>query len=72
MIYDYKCNECSEIFEVFATLAEKEKGLNPKCPKCSSKDTHQVISVFNIGGTSKKGGNMNPPMCGPIAGAGCC
>ena len=73
MIYDYKCNHCLETFEVWATLAEKEKGLQPKCPKCSSEDTHQVISAVNVGGNSKAGGSMSmPPMCGPAAGPGCC
>ena len=73
MIYDYKCNKCDEIFEVWTTLAEKEKGLHPKCPRCSSEDTRQMIGVVNVGGSSKTGGGMGmPPMCGPAAGAGCC
>ncbi len=75
MIYDYKCKQCSEIFEVWATLAEKEKGLQPECPKCQSKETKQMMGALSIGGGSSKsgnsgGGDMPPPMCGP--GAGCC
>lgn len=73
MIYDYKCNKCGEVFEVWTTLAEKEKGLRPKCPKCSSEDTRQMMSTVGLGGSSKTGGGMNmPPMCGPAAGTGCC
>lgn len=73
MIYDYKCTQCGETFEVWATLAEKEKGLRPECPKCSSKNTRQMMSAVSIGGSSKTGSNMNmPPMCGPAAGPGCC
>ena len=73
MIYDYKCNHCLETFEVWATLAEKEKGLQPKCPKCSSEDTRQVIGAVALGVTSKGSSDINlPPTCGPAAGPGCC
>lgn len=71
MIYDYKCARCGEIFDVWATLAEKEKGLRPQCPKCNSEDTRQMIGSVNLAGNLKTGGGM-PPMCGPAAGPGCC
>jgi putative FmdB family regulatory protein len=73
MIYDYKCKQCGEVFEVWATLSDKEKGLQPECPKCQSKETKQMMGALSIGGGSSKfgnsgGGDMPPPVCGP----GCC
>lgn len=46
MIYEFQCNLCRTIFEVKASLAEKEKGLKPVCPKCNSNDTHQIVASF--------------------------
>ncbi|MGC8580355.1 MAG: FmdB family zinc ribbon protein [bacterium] len=40
MIYEFQCRQCSTIFEIKATLAEKEKGLKPRCPRCNSDNTH--------------------------------
>jgi putative FmdB family regulatory protein len=72
MIYDYKCKRCGEAFEVWATLAEKEGGLQPECPKCQSKETKQMMGALSIGGgstkSSSRGEDIPPPMCGP----GCC
>lgn len=73
MIYEYQCSECEEVFEVQATLAQKEAGLQPSCPKCGSQQTRQIYRSFNIGGTMKPSGGGNlPPGCGPGFGAGCC
>lgn len=73
MIYDYKCTECGEVFEVWATLAEKEKGLRPQCPKCKCEDTRQMMAAVGLAGSSNSSGNTDVgPMCGPAAGPGCC
>jgi putative FmdB family regulatory protein len=68
--YEYVCTECGERTEVQATISEKEKGLNVSCLKCGSKKVAQVFGNFTMIGSSK--GSYNPPMCGPIAGPGCC
>ena len=70
MIYDYQCRNCQEVFEVWATLAQKEAGLQPQCPKCGSVATRQIIHSVNLAGGMKpsNGGSLSPPGCGP----GCC
>ena len=73
MIYEYECNNCGETFDVWATLAEKEKGIKPVCPKCNSDDTYQVLGSVNVGISSKSGARGGvPPGCGTLSGAGCC
>jgi len=42
-VYEYMCCDCREVTEVRATLAEKEKGLEQKCPKCGSKNMEQYF-----------------------------
>lgn len=68
--YEYACTECKEKVEIRATISEKEKGLNPTCPKCGSKKMVRVFGSFMVLGSSK--GSGMPPMCGPQAGPGCC
>lgn len=72
-IYIFKCNECENTYEINASINEKEAGLKPKCPRCSSENSRQLItSVFSIRGGGGGGGNMPFGGCGPGAGAGCC
>ncbi|MCM8819388.1 MAG: zinc ribbon domain-containing protein, partial [Candidatus Omnitrophica bacterium] len=63
--YEYLCLDCHNKFDVKATLAEKERGLKPECPKCHSKNTAQVFSNFMVMGGSKSensnvGGGVRP------------
>lgn len=68
--YEYVCLECAKKTEVQASISEKEKGLNLKCPRCGSKKMVQLFGSFMLKSSSK--GNSNPPICGPQAGPGCC
>jgi putative FmdB family regulatory protein len=73
--YDYGCIDCGERFEVTATLSEKEKGLEPMCPKCDSKHTVQLFNnVFFLksAGQSTNAAFQASGCCGPNAGPGCC
>ena len=71
MTYEYRCKDCARTFEVTATIAEKERGLHPKCPHCGSKATSQVFTSFGVlpgsGGraAARPGGGCAP-------GSGCC
>lgn len=70
-LYDYMCIQCQSVFEVRATFKEKEAGLEIECPKCNSKEIHQMISA----GLVLRGSNvasLSMPTCGPNAGPGCC
>ena len=71
MIYAYQCEKCGTGFTVRATVAEKSRGLDLRCPKCGEKDLTQdlrgVGMAFGSGGPS--GG---PPWLGCGPGAGCC
>ena len=43
-LYDYQCDQCQAVFEVRATFKEKAAGLEPGCPQCPSKKTHQLLT----------------------------
>ena len=52
MIYEFQCGACNTIFEVRASLAEKEKGLKPRCPECRSPKTQQIVAAFAMGSSA--------------------
>ncbi|MGQ9494291.1 MAG: FmdB family zinc ribbon protein [Anaerolineae bacterium] len=41
--YEFQCGDCGERFEIRASFKEKEKGLNPKCPRCGSENIGQIF-----------------------------
>ena len=69
-IYEYVCIKCGEKAEIRATIAEKEKGLDPTCPKCGKKKLAQVFGGFAVLTGSR--GSGSGPVCPPSAGPGCC
>ncbi len=71
MIYEYQCEKCGALTEVRASLAEKERGLQVKCPTCGSARVKQVFTAINVIAGPGRGSSM-PPGCGPGSGAGCC
>ena len=52
-VYEFQCQDCGKKFETVATLAEKEAGLDPACPKCGRKRVRQVFSRFTLLAGSK-------------------
>lgn len=61
--YEFQCGDCGARFEVRASFAEKEKGLEPRCPQCGSENVGQIIGnviLFSKSGrvdfTSEPGG----------------
>lgn len=70
-LYNFQCEQCSEVFEVRATFKEKEAGLEPECPYCHSRETHQLITAGLVLRGSN-GASLSLPACGPMAGPGCC
>jgi putative FmdB family regulatory protein len=71
-LYDYQCNKCQAVFEVRATFKEKEAGLEPECPQCHSKKTHQLLTSGLFLRKSDDGADLTWPGCGPNSGPGCC
>lgn len=71
MIYAYQCEKCGTGFTVRATVAEKSRGLEVRCPKCGEKDVAQDLRGVGMafGGRGPGGG---PPWSGCDPGAGCC
>jgi putative FmdB family regulatory protein len=47
-VYEFQCQNCGKKFEIVATLAEKEAGLDPTCPKCDRQGARQVFSRFTL------------------------
>lgn len=52
-VYEYECEDCGRKFDVLASLAEKEAGLEPVCPKCGSSRARQVFGRFTLLAGSK-------------------
>lgn len=68
-IYSFQCDQCKTLFEVRASYQEKEHGLKLVCPKCQSKDAHQVLTSATV--VSSHSDNSSS-CCGPNSGFGCC
>ena len=64
--YDFQCTQCGEHFEIYATLAQKEKGLAPRCPKCDSEQVQRIFDTLVL--ISR--GNKTKPISSP--GGSCC
>ena len=59
-VYEYVCPKCLSKFEVFASIAQKEKGLDPVCPKCGQTGARRVFSSVGI---STGGKSRSSPCC---------
>ena len=66
--YEFMCPKCCTRFDVFASMAEKERGIEPACPKCGATGARQVFSGVNVLGTRRG----NAPPCCPGLSTGCC
>jgi putative FmdB family regulatory protein len=64
--YEFECTQCQEKFEVFATIAQKEKGLAPRCPHCGSDQVQRILNTLVL--ISR--GNKDKPVSS--AGGSCC
>ena len=51
-IYEFECSDCNEQYEHLQRADEK-----PVCPKCGSKSSEKVFSMFS------KGASSNLPSC---------
>ena len=59
-VYEFQCQDCGKKFETVATLAEKEAGLDPACPKCDRHRARQVFSRFTLlAGSKTDGGDVD-------------
>lgn len=52
-VYEFQCQDCGKKFDIVATLAEREAGLDPTCPKCGRKRARQIFSRFTLIAGSK-------------------
>jgi len=68
-IYEFVCPACKARLEIMATVAEKEKGLKPVCPRCGYEKMIPVFGGFSIGSSR---GSSGGSFCPPTAGPGCC
>lgn len=71
-IYDYSCNDCGTTFEIRLSFSEKDKGVNPICPNCSSPNTRQIISGGTVLRTGLSQSRNTPNACPPRPGGSCC
>ena len=63
--YEFECMQCKGKFEVFATLAQKEKGLAPRCPNCGSEIVQRIFDSLAL--ISRSG-----EISAPSVGGSCC
>jgi len=71
-LYDFQCAHCKTVFEVQATFKEKDAGLEPQCPHCNSRRTHQLLTSGQFLRRSEVGGPGSSQSCGPNCGRGSC
>ncbi|MGQ9849545.1 MAG: FmdB family zinc ribbon protein [Aggregatilineaceae bacterium] len=60
--YAYQCEECGTEFDAFASIAKKEAGWQPRCPKCSSARIRQIFKTAPVIARSAQ----------PLPRGGCC
>lgn len=71
--YSFHCEQCTTTFDVRASIQEREAGLQPPCPKCTSRDVQQVITAGLLLHSNAGDRRAGPAVvCGPNAGPGCC
>ena len=65
-IYEYRCEKCGCEFEdlVFGEAT-------PPCPKCSSEDTHKLMSACRHTAGHNPGGYQGHTVPAPSGGGGC-
>lgn len=68
-VYEYACRDCADHVEVRATIAEKEAGLEPMCPRCGSASMQRLLTVF---ATRSAGAPAPAASGGGCCGGGCC
>jgi putative FmdB family regulatory protein len=44
-VYEYKCTACGHRFSLLESLSDGRTG--KECPKCGSRDTNRVLSIFS-------------------------
>ncbi len=54
-LYEFECRSCGERFELSLPMAQQPalKEEPPACPKCSSRQTRQLVSSFSCKPPSK-------------------
>ena len=72
MVYEYRCPRCDRPFEVYASLAEKERGLSPRCPQRGSEEVHRVFSPVMVLGARSNGTGPEDASNGYASGGCCC
>ena len=71
--YSFQCEKCTTTFDVRASIQEREAGLQPPCPKCTSLDVQQVITAGLLLHSNAGDRRAGPAVvCGSNAGPGCC
>jgi putative FmdB family regulatory protein len=71
--YAFHCEECETTFDVRASMQEREAGLQPACPKCTSREVQQVITAGLLLQSNAGDRRAGPAIvCGPNAGPRCC
>jgi len=69
-IFEYNCRDCGHQFEKLVNRSEQ-----PRCPSCQGSKLEQLLSVFAVGGATRKLAATPAGPCGACGdprGAGSC
>ncbi|MGH7177093.1 MAG: FmdB family zinc ribbon protein [Tepidisphaeraceae bacterium] len=71
-LYEYSCRDCDAQFEKLVKPAGESRVV--ACPKCGSKRTSRLLSVFAVAKGSSNSASRSTPqgMCGRCGGPGPC
>lgn len=47
-LYDYRCDECRQLFEARISLKERDEGVVPPCPGCTSRQVTQILKPVGL------------------------
>ncbi|MCX5801202.1 MAG: zinc ribbon domain-containing protein [Candidatus Eisenbacteria bacterium] len=68
-IYEFKCRSCGKKFEKLCAIG-KDTGIG--CPKCGSRKSERLFSLFGVGSSLKSGaGSHSKSSCGSCGGGSC-
>jgi putative FmdB family regulatory protein len=72
--YTFQCEECETTFDVRASIQERDAGLQPPCPKCTSRQVQPVITagLLLVGHATSSRPAVQTCACGTKDGRGCC
>ncbi len=65
-MYEYQCADCGETFERLVRISEADR--KQQCPRCKSKETSRIVSLFATSGVTRPATTVTSSGCGTHGG----